>query len=417
MPDSMKSTGLVFGKCSFESSVVVPEGVTEIAEGAFYGNCGLHGIKLPSTLIIIGRDAFNGCQNLSSVDMSNCDMLEEIGEQAFSDCPSAEFSFPAEFSRLRRIGKFAFYKCKQLKAFEFPESLTDIYSDSFRECSSIQELDFSKCSNLNTNINYTIIYESGLSSLKKIVLPPNQSMFNALCVWKPNVHINGVAGVDVEISNCNSFKTVIDNAFVKMDIKEIVIPDTVETIEEKAFDDCEDLKTIVMPAALKEIHAPLGAHMGQLKKVDFSKVTHLKVIPKTFIDYGCNKLKELIIPQGVIEIEDDAFNELHSLKRLFLPPSLNSMGDLTLLGLSVFCFSASLEELEPIVYGWDDNDDDDDIFDFEDKEERKGRTRVCLYVLPQHLDSYIAQRKAERIPEDVLSIQVIPDEYMYYYDS
>ena len=126
------------------------------------------------------------------------------------------------------------------------------------------------------------------------------------------------------------------------------------------------------------------------------------------------------------EIEDDAFEELDALKRLFLPPTLESIGDLELTNVSIYCFSPSLEELEPIVYGWDDDDDDEwDEEDLEDldeetleelKEEKK-KIKINLFVLPQYLDKYIAQRKAERIPENVLIIQEIPEEYRYYYDN
>ena len=51
--------------------------------------------------------------------------------------------------------------------------------------------------------------------------------------------------------------------------------------------------------------------------------------------------------------------------------------------------------------------------DLEDKKKMK----INLFVLPQYLDKYIAQRNAERIPEDVLIIDVIPEEYRYYYDN
>jgi hypothetical protein len=214
-----------------------------------------------------------------------------------------------------------------------------------------------------------------------------------------------------------------------MDMKEIVIPDTVETIGENAFDECEELKTIVMPAALKEIHAPLGSHMEQLKKVDFSKVTQLKLIPKTLFDFGCDKLKELVIPQGVVEIEDDAFLNLTYLKKLFLPPSLTTMGDFDRYSdspsykMTVYCYSPHLEELEPLVYGWDDENDDDEDMDEEDMRElgiepgKNNQIKTTLYVLPQYVDAYTAQRDAECIPNDVLTVLPIPDEYLYYYDN
>ena len=172
--------------------------------------------------------------------------------------------------------------------------------------------------------------------------------------------------------------------------------------------------------------------MEQLKKIDFSKVKNLNTIPKKFIGCKCPKLKELIIPYGVTEIEDDAFKMAYALKRLFLPPTLKTIGDLMReddegypirTGLSVFCYSPSLEELEPIVYGWDDEEDLEEEEE-EEKEENDGnqirvqkKTKINLYILPQYLDKYINQRNAERIPEDVLIIAPMPDEYLYFYDN
>ena len=228
---------------------------------------------------------------------------------------------------------------------------------------------------------------------------------------------------NADVSNCNDVKEMINEIFyyenIRDEIKEIIIPDTVEVIhcdERGSFDRCSNLKTIVMPAALKELKGNLGQYMKQLKKIDFSKVKNLKTIQTGVFSYGCDKLKELIIPEGVIEIEDDAFSETN-LKRLFLPPTLKKIGDLGLKRLSIYCFSPSLEELEPIVYGWDDDDDDDDDEILKALADEKKGVMIKLFVLPQYLDKYISQRNAERIPEKVLSIQEIPEEYRYYYDN
>lgn len=398
--------------------VILGENVKKIDARAF-ANCDkLSKLSLPKSLKEIGEFAFVECSNLQIVDMSQCNSLEMIGEYAFSGCSSAEFVFPEEFESLKCIDFCAFENCKKITSFPFSKALNKMKFDAFKGCSNLQILDFSKCTEL-WDINYGIIYGEGLDSLKKIILPPSQTEFNALCVWGLNVHIGEETNqVEVDISHCN-FKEVGEEAFQTMDMKEIVIPDTVETIEINAFDECENLKTIVMPASLKEIKGSLGKQMEQLKKIDFSKVKNLKTIPKEFVSYGCDKLKEIIIPQGVKEIEDDAFVELDALKRLFLPPTLESIGDLGQRRVSVYCFSPTLEELEPLVYGWDDDDDDDDDWDdgLEDLKEEKKEMKINLYVLPQYLDKYIAQRNAERIPEDVLIIQEIPEEYRYYYDD
>ena len=428
LPKSLKEIG-DNAFCDFSNLQIVDmsqcDSLEKIEHHAFYDCSNLQKVILPKSLKEIGEYAFCYCSNLQIVDVSQCDSLEKIGEGAFYECSSAEFAFPKEFESLKNIDFKAFYNCKKITSFPFSKALNKMTFDAFKGCSNLQILDFSKCTEL-WDINYRIIYEKGLDSLKKIILPPSQTMFNALCIWGPNVHIGEETNqAEVDISHCN-FKWVNEEAFQTMDMKEIIIPDTVETIGENAFDECVNLKTIVMPAALKEIKAPLGHILEQLKKVDFSKVTQLKVIPKKLFGDGCDKLKELMIPNGVTEIEDDAFECLGKLKRLFLPPTLESIGDLELTNFSIYCFSPSLEELEPIVYGWDDDDDEEwDEEDLEDLDEEtleelkeeKRRIKINLFVLPQYVEKYISQRNAERIPEDVLIIKEIPEEFRYYYDN
>lgn len=378
--------------------VIFGEGVKKIESTAF-ANCEeLESITLPHSIIEIGGfgwcgGAFQCCKSLKKVDLSQCENLKSIGSYTFCDCTS--------------LSEIDFSSCV---------SLRDFGGDALSGC-PIRILDFSKCKSLD-------LPWLTKEDLEKVIMPPGQKSFNEIFLWEQS-------GITVDVSYCNELKQINSECFKEMDMKEIVIPDTVETIGENAFDECEELKTIVMPAALKEIHAPLGSHMEQLKKVDFSKVTQLKLIPKTLFDFGCDKLKELVIPQGVVEIEDDAFLNLTYLKKLFLPPSLTTMGDFDRYSdtpsykMTVYCYSPHLEELVPLVYGWDDEEDDDDYEDMDEEDMRElglepgknNKIKTTLYVLPQYVDAYTAQRDAECIPNDVLTVLPIPDEYLYYYDN
>jgi len=93
--------------------------------------------------------------------------------------------------------------------------------------------------------------------------------------------------------------------------------------------------------------------------------------------------------------------------------------------MTVYCYSPHLEELVPLVYGWDDEEDDDDYEDMDEEDMRElglepgknNKIKTTLYVLPQYVDAYTAQRDAECIPNDVLTVLPIPDEYLYYYDN
>ena len=103
--------------------------------------------------------------------------LEKIGEGAFYECSSAEFAFPKEFESLKNIDFKAFYNCKKITSFPFSKALNKMTFDAFKGCSNLQILDFSKCTEL-WDINYRIIYEKGLDSLKKIILPPTDKKYD-----------------------------------------------------------------------------------------------------------------------------------------------------------------------------------------------------------------------------------------------
>ena len=82
-------------KCFDKSaaSVVIPDGVTEIGNGAFSGCESLASVEIPPSVTGIGRLAFRGCASLSSVEIPSS--VTEIGWSAFGGCKSltsVEFS-------------------------------------------------------------------------------------------------------------------------------------------------------------------------------------------------------------------------------------------------------------------------------------------------------------------------------------
>ena len=63
-----------------EGEVVIPEGVTEIAEKAFYNNKKMTGLVIPEGVRHIGRFAVSGCKLLQYVQVP--DSVESMDEQA-----------------------------------------------------------------------------------------------------------------------------------------------------------------------------------------------------------------------------------------------------------------------------------------------------------------------------------------------
>ena len=129
-----------FDSCQSLQRVTFHNGITEIQERAFGYCINLAGdpvggyLTLPSSLTTLDNGAFQSCNSLLAVDMSetavtaipeylfaHCEKLsaitlpnnlQSIGEWAFTLCPMASIALPASVTS---VGNYAFWQCAQLK--------------------------------------------------------------------------------------------------------------------------------------------------------------------------------------------------------------------------------------------------------------------------------------------------------------
>lgn len=182
-----------------ESDVVIPSGVTKIADYAFYAYAG----STASTFFSI---------NLKSIVIP--EGVTTIGERAFYYCSSLEkVVLP---STLTTIETYAFYHCEALKSIELPAGLTTIgnYGFAYAGLVSVELPD--ALTSLGTNAFYH-------------------------CDWLTDVEING--GLEV----------IGNYAFSYAAIETIVIPEGVKTLNDRVFYYCEALKSVVLPKSLESI--------------------------------------------------------------------------------------------------------------------------------------------------------------------
>ena len=95
-----------------KTSVTIPNSVTSIGEGAFYGCSGLTSVTIPNSVTSIGPYAFGWCRGLTSVTIPNS--VTSIGGNAFSDCVNlTSVTIP---NSVTSIGRGAFSFCDDLKS-------------------------------------------------------------------------------------------------------------------------------------------------------------------------------------------------------------------------------------------------------------------------------------------------------------
>ena len=140
--------------CSSLSSVNLSgcANLKEIGDYAFEGGSSLSAVDLSglTNLTKIGVGAFWGCSSLPAVDLSGCANLKEIGVDAFWGCSSLSSIDLSGLTNLTEIGVGAFWGCSSLPAVDLSglTNLTKIGGSVFSGCSSLSAVDLSGLTNL-----------------------------------------------------------------------------------------------------------------------------------------------------------------------------------------------------------------------------------------------------------------------------
>lgn len=204
------------------TTLVIPEGFTEIPEG-FASECPkLSSVELPSTLAVININAFGSCESLSTItlpeglksigkasDPFNTNAyyyygafrgtglteikipsgVEVLGDATFLDCVSLT---KVEMSEgLKVIGSYCFSWDRALCDVKLPESLERIDPAAFVSCESLSTI------NLPENVNFIGRATFRGSSLTSINLPPHLTVLRSSFIGEtPIEYIAIPAGVE-----------------------------------------------------------------------------------------------------------------------------------------------------------------------------------------------------------------------------
>ena len=110
----------------------VPDGITAIAEAAFFGNTNLSSISIPESVTTIGKSAFSGCKSLTSVVIPTG--VTEIAEGLFAGCENLR-SVDVK-GNVTKIGARAFNTTIRLETIILPATITEIGENAFTNAST-----------------------------------------------------------------------------------------------------------------------------------------------------------------------------------------------------------------------------------------------------------------------------------------
>ena len=180
------------------------DGCTSIKSVRYTGYTGNAGVALPESVTTIGVHAFSDTGVTGTLKLP--EHLTEIDSSAFYHCRklNGELKLP---DTVKEIGGFAFHSCGFTGKLELPASLENIGNDAFEFCSGLTgKLTFPSKMN---EIDFSIFHGTGIT---EVVIP-------------------------------SSIKTVRNFAFDScMNLKKVYLPTEMPTIYNQAFINCSDVK-------------------------------------------------------------------------------------------------------------------------------------------------------------------------------
>ena len=230
-------------------TIIIPQNVTKIGDGAFRDLTGLRSIVIPGTVKEIGEYAFSGNPTLENVVIE--EGVEKIGASAFRDCANLKkIRFPKSVTE---IGIYCMCNCGSLDNVELPPNIICINAGTFERCSGLRNIKlpenlkkidgFAFAYNLIEKIeipdSVTEIYSNsfvGLYKLTEMVLG-DKSVYkyeNGILMTKTGTDILFVS--DSILKNTSTFyipegiKTYGYYISAYTNIKELVIPKSLKTI-------------------------------------------------------------------------------------------------------------------------------------------------------------------------------------------
>ena len=246
---------------------------------------------------VIGSNAFMYCDNLTDVVIGAS--VTTINERAFTGCTSLKRVQIGD--RVTTIGQYAFHSCYSLVSVVIGKSVNIIEEYVFLYCNSLKDIEVDEDNKVYASIDGDL-YNKDCSTLIRYAIGKEDTKF--------------------VIPDCVT--AIGDRAFYDCDsLRSVVIPNSVITIGDSAFYDCKVLTSVQIGDGTTKIGNFAFRDCKKLESVVIGKgVTTIGL--GAF--HSCSGLIDVFIPDGVVTIGDAAFYGCNSLTSVVIPTSVQTIG-------------------------------------------------------------------------------------------
>lgn len=328
--------------------LVIPEGITELKQYAFYYGTGIKSISFPAGFTTIGYSALDQT-GLISVKIPNS--VTKIGQYAFSSCHSLESVTIPE--SVTFIESYAFQHCEKLQSIILPSSITNISAYLFYNCAGLKSVTIP---NTVEGIGSSAFgYCTGLSS---IVLP-------------------------------ESVTSIGSQAFRYSGLTSIELPNSLENIANEVFLNCNQLTSVTIGTHVANIHSTAFNNCSKLNSIvwnatDFADFGSASLSP--FYTYR-NNIKSFTFGENVQHIPAFMCYEMSNLSRIDIPASVTSVGE------GAFAYCGRLTEINATAGSPLYSSEEGVLFS-------KDKTSLIIYPAGKSATSYIVPSIVQTIEEN-----------------
>ena len=222
-------------------------------------------------------------------------------------------SYSGHNYKVTAIWHKAFQNCEGVTSVSIPSSIENIYDYAFAGCTGI--------SSLNVPNSVTYVGTDAFKNILNINFHGSaRGMYNQQAPWGAKC-LNGY--VDSIFVYSDASKTILKGCSV-LATGDITIPNTVTTIGESAFENCNGLTSIVLPDNVTTIGESAFENCNGLTSIVIpDKVTTIG--SSAFLN--CSSITSVTIPNSVTSIGNYAFSGCSGLKSIEIPKSVKSIGE------------------------------------------------------------------------------------------
>ena len=297
------------------TNYTIRQGTRSICDTAFFLCGSLQSVTIPDSVTSIGGSVFWFCSSLQSVIIP--DSVTSIGDNAFMNCSSLQsVTIP---DSVTSIGDSAFSECSSLQSVTIPESVTIIKGNPFPACPA----------KVINHSNHFTIFEGNLYTSDRRKLISYLSKGENFIIPDSVTSIGDGAFEDCwslqSVTIPDSVTSIGDLAFYDCrSLHSVTIPDSVTSIGESAFYRCSSLQSVTIPDSVTSIGSSAFESCSSFQSVTIpASVTS---IGESAFE-GCSSLQSVTIPDSVTSIGDSAFEFCDSLHSVTIPDSVTSIGD------------------------------------------------------------------------------------------